>query len=41
VLEGDRGEFFVHLLCVERGRVHQREHHHQCAWSNKDCTWNG
>ena len=36
VLEGDRGGFFVHLLCVERGRAHRETITINVPWSNKD-----
>ncbi|HMQ75124.1 MAG TPA: alpha-2-macroglobulin family protein [Flavobacteriales bacterium] len=36
VREDDRGGFAVHLLCVERGRVHARTVPIDVPWTNKD-----
>ncbi len=36
VREDDRGGFAVHLLCVERGRVHARTLAIEVPWTNKD-----
>lgn len=36
VLEGDRGGFAVHFLCVERGRVHNLTQWIDVPWSNKE-----
>ncbi|MBL7962879.1 MAG: hypothetical protein JNM31_03450 [Flavobacteriales bacterium] len=36
VLEEDRGGFFVHFLCVERGREHRQTVRIDVPWSNKD-----
>lgn len=36
VQEGDRGGFFVHFICVERGRQHVVTQGIDVPWSNKD-----
>ncbi len=36
VLEGDRGGFSVHLLCVERGREHRVTVPIDVPWTNKE-----
>lgn len=38
VLEGDRGGFFVHLLCVERGLGHNETVGIEVPWSNERLT---
>lgn len=36
VIEDDRGSFFAHLLCVERGRAHRETITINVPWSNKE-----
>lgn len=36
VVEGDRGGFAVHFLCVERGRSHERTIWIDVPWTNKE-----
>ncbi len=36
VLEGDRGGFGVHFICVERGRPHWQDVNIDVPWSNKE-----
>ncbi|MFN8350123.1 MAG: alpha-2-macroglobulin family protein [Flavobacteriales bacterium] len=36
VMEDDRGGFTVHLLCVERDRVHQEQITIEVPWTNKE-----
>lgn len=36
VLEGDRGGFAVHFVCVERGRAHTTSQWIDVPWSNKE-----